>query len=83
MASADCAARAAEQSDQRVTRLDRTGSGAGLTRAAGFVHFSRGNAGDADVWSFGAPDRTVAIIDVGWCAGECLAGGDNSCGKGE
>ena len=74
MTGRDRSARAAHQLYQRIARLNRRGSGAGLIGPAGAVHFPRSDAGDPKVRTFRAPDRTVTIPDVGWCASESLTG---------
>lgn len=81
MTGRDRSARAAHQLYQRIARLNCRGSGAGLIVPAGAVHFPRSDAGDPQVRTFRAPDRTVTIPDVGRCAGECLSGGDDGGGK--
>ena len=45
-----------------------------MTRTAATIHFAGSNAGQADPWTFGAPDRTVAIPDGNGRADEALAG---------
>lgn len=74
MTGRDRSARAAHQLYQRIARLNRRGSGAGLIGPAGAVHFPRSDAGDPKVRTFRAPDRTVTIPDVGRGASESLTG---------
>lgn len=74
---------AAEQVNERISGLGRAGSRAGLIVVAGSVHLARSDSGNADVRAFGASDRSVAVVDVGWGAGESLAGADDRGGKGK
>lgn len=81
MTGRDRSARAAHQLYQRIARLNRRGSGAGLIGPAGAVHFPGGNASDANAGPFRTPDRAIAIPDMSWCAGEGLTGSDDRGGK--
>lgn len=80
MAGGKCAARSAHELDEGVSRVFGGCLGARLIGAASAVHFSGGNPGDPDMWTFGAPDRTIAVPDMGRRAGEGLARGDDRSG---
>lgn len=77
MAAAVGTARAAEQINQRIARLQGRGGRAGLARTASAVHLARCNPGDAQVRALCAPDRTVAIPNRGWGAGKGIAGSNH------
>lgn len=56
----------------------------GLVVPARPVHLSRGDARKPHAWSFGAPDRTIAVPYLSWGAFEGLAGrNDRNCGEEE
>src|SRR3546814_2944907 len=48
-----------------------------MARAARSIHLARGDARQANVRTFCAPDRPVAVIDSRGCAVERLASGDD------
>lgn len=83
VSGADRAARAAKQVHERIAGLDCARSRAGLIVAAGSIHLARRNPGDADVRALAAPDRAIAIVNVGRGAGEGLTGADDSSGEGK
>ena len=69
--------RAADQFYEAIARRSGRGSRTGLVRAAGAIGFTRRNAGEADPWTLGTPNRPVAIPHPGRRAGEGRAGGDD------
>lgn len=77
----DCPAWTAEQRDEAVARLECGGGRAGLVGLAGAVHLARCNTRNADVRAFRAPDRSIAVPDMGRRAGEALSCRDDGCCK--
>ena len=63
-----------EQADEMIARRDRVGVRAGMPWTAAAVHFTRGDAGKADMRPFRAPYRAIAIPDRDGGAGKGLAG---------
>lgn len=71
---------ASHKSNESVTRLDRAGVGTRLIGIARAVYFTRSNARQAHVRTFGAPDWAIAIPDTDRRAFEGLARWDNGRG---
>lgn len=61
MAFTRLSGRLSDQPHQRVSRIDRIGIGAWMADTARSVQLPCRNAGQADMWTFGAPDRPVAV----------------------
>ncbi len=66
--------RLAEQANEMIARRDRVGIRTGMPWTASAVHFARGDAGEADMRAFRAPDRAIAIPDRDGRADEGLTG---------
>ena len=66
--------RLAEQANEMIARRDRVGIRTGMPWTAAAINFARGDAREADMGAFGAPDRPIAIPDRDGGAGEGLAG---------
>ncbi len=71
----------AEQLHQGIARLFSRSTRAGMVWPAGAVHFTRCDTRQANAWSFGAPDRAIAIPNTGWRAGEGFACGRSGGGR--
>jgi len=63
-----------EQSDEMIARRDRIGVRTGMPWTAAAIHFACGDPGKANMRTFRAPDRPIAIPDCDGGAGEGLAG---------
>lgn len=61
-----------------IARLDRARAWTGLAHIAGPIDFARGNAGQADARSLGAPDRTIAVPHTRRRADELSASWDRA-----
>jgi hypothetical protein len=66
------ASRAAEELDHSVTGNDTAYRRARLPMAATAVNLTCSNACNPDLWSFGAPDRSITIPNGDWSALEPL-----------
>lgn len=63
-----------EQVDEIIARRDRIGIRTGMPGTAAAVHFARSHAREANMRTFRAPDRPIAIPDRDGRAGEGLSG---------
>ena len=75
-----CSPRATEETDELVPGLQRRCARARLVSVACFIHFARSDAGQTYFRPFAAPDRSIAIVNRGRRAGECLTRRHN-CGR--
>lgn len=73
--------RAPDQLDQSIACLFSRSTRAGMVRPAGAVHLARCDTRQANAWSFGAPDRAIAIPNTGWRAREGFACGRSGGGR--
>lgn len=67
---------ASQELYEPIAGLDAANGRAGLIGLAGAIDFPRSNAGNPNLWSFGAPDWTVTIPDGDGRAGEATASGN-------
>lgn len=78
MACRKCAFRTAQQCYKPIARVRCPDGRTRLIRATRSIHLSRRDPGNPDLGSFGAPDRSIAVVNSHRRAFECEPGRNHS-----